>query len=108
MKVQVIIESDGEIVYRALFGKLKLESPRYCGNVYRALEVIEDLDCRLKSLEGSSEKQRELLKAVREFGDYITANQSFILRRKTRYGRGLSHPRHVFCQKDMKSLEEQR
>ncbi len=40
------------------------------GNVYRALEVIEGLDCRLESIEGSSEKQRKLLKVVREFGNY--------------------------------------
>ena len=55
------------------------------GNVYRALEVIEDLDCRLESIEGSSEKQRKLLKAVREFGNYITANQSFIPNYGDRY-----------------------
>jgi hypothetical protein len=48
------------------------------GDAYRALEVIEDLDSQLESVEGSSEEQRKLLKAVREFGNYITANQSFI------------------------------
>src|SRR6266545_7291979 len=42
------------------------------GNVYRALEVIEDLDCRLESIEGRSEKQRKLLKAVKEFSNYIS------------------------------------
>ena len=45
------------------------------GNVYRALDVIEELECRPESIEGSSEKQRKLLTAVREFGNYITANQ---------------------------------
>jgi hypothetical protein len=58
------------------------------GNVYRALEVIEDLECRLESIEGSSEKQRKLLKAVREFGNYITANQSFIPNYGDRYRHG--------------------
>jgi hypothetical protein len=58
------------------------------GNVYRALEVIEDLDCRLESIEGRSEKQRKLLKAVKEFGNYITANQSFIPNYGDRYRHG--------------------
>jgi hypothetical protein len=58
------------------------------GNVYRALEVIEDLDCWLESIEGSSDKQRKLLKAVREFGNYITANQSFIPNYGDRYRHG--------------------
>jgi len=58
------------------------------GNVYRALEVIEDLDSQLESIEGSSEKQRKLLKAVREFGNYITANQSFIPNYGDRYRHG--------------------
>ena len=58
------------------------------GNVYRALEVIEDLDCWLESIEGSSEKQRKLLKAVREFGNYISANQSFIPNYGDRYRHG--------------------
>jgi len=50
--------------------------------------VIEDLDCLLESIEGSSEKQRKLLKAVREFGNYITANQSFIPNYGDRYRHG--------------------
>jgi hypothetical protein len=58
------------------------------GNVYRALEVIEDLDCRLESIEGSSEKQRKLLKVVREFGNYISVNQSFIPNYGDRYRHG--------------------
>ncbi len=58
------------------------------GNVYRALEVIEDLDCRLESIEGRSEKQRKLLKAVKEFSNYISANQSFIPNYGDRYLHG--------------------
>jgi hypothetical protein len=48
------------------------------GNVCRALEVVEDLECGLESSEGSSEKRRKLLKAVKEFGHYIGANKTFI------------------------------
>jgi hypothetical protein len=58
------------------------------GNVYRALEVIENLECRLESIEGSSERQRKLLKAVKEFGNYIGANQSFIPNYGDRYRHG--------------------
>jgi hypothetical protein len=46
------------------------------------------LDCWLESIEGSSDKQRKLLKAVREFGNYITANQSFIPNYGDRYRHG--------------------
>jgi hypothetical protein len=48
------------------------------GNVYRALVMVEDMESRLESIEGSSEKQRKLLKSVKEYGDYINANKSFI------------------------------
>jgi hypothetical protein len=58
------------------------------GNVYRALEVIEDLECRLESIEGSSEKQRKLLKAVKEFSNYIGANKTFIPNYGDRYRHG--------------------
>jgi hypothetical protein len=44
------------------------------GNVYRALVVIEDLECQLESIEEKSEKQKKLLKAVTEFGNYIDGN----------------------------------
>jgi hypothetical protein len=52
------------------------------------LEVIEDLECRLESIEGSSEKQRKLLKAVKEFGNYIGANKTFIPNYGDRYRHG--------------------
>jgi len=58
------------------------------GNVYRALEVIEDLECQLESIEGSSEKQRKLLKAVKEFSNYIGANKTFIPNYGDRYHHG--------------------
>jgi hypothetical protein len=58
------------------------------GNVYRALQVIEDLECELESLEESSEKQKKLLKAVTEFNHYISVNQSFIPNYGDRYRHG--------------------
>lgn len=58
------------------------------GNVYRALEVIEDLECRLESIEEISEKQRKLLKVVKEFSNYIGANKTFIPNYGDRYRHG--------------------
>src|SRR5215510_7851788 len=56
------------------------------GNVYRALEVIEDLECWLESIEGGSE--RKLLKTVKEFGNYISGNKPFIPNYGDRYRHG--------------------
>src|SRR5262249_50974227 len=47
------------------------------GNVHKALQIVEDLELAL-DLEENSQEQRKLLKAVREFGTYITANRTFI------------------------------
>ena len=58
------------------------------GNVYRALEVVEELECQLEALEESSEKQRKLLKAVKEFSHYISANKTFIPNYGDRYRHG--------------------
>jgi hypothetical protein len=58
------------------------------GNVYRALEVIEDLERQLESTEGSSEKQSKFLKAVKEFSNYIGANKAFIPNHGDRYRHG--------------------
>jgi len=38
---------------------------------------VKDLECALE-LEENSQEQRKLLKAVREFETYITANRTFI------------------------------
>ena len=43
------------------------------GNVHKALQIVEDLEVAL-DIEENSQKQRKLLKAVREFGTYITSN----------------------------------
>ena len=45
------------------------------GNVHKALQIVEDLEYAL-DLEENSQEQRKLLKAVREFGIYITANRN--------------------------------
>ena len=42
------------------------------GNVHKALQIVEELEVAL-DLEKNSREQRKLLKAVREFGIYITA-----------------------------------
>jgi hypothetical protein len=55
---------------------------------YRALQVIEDLECGLELMEESSEKQKKLLKAVKEFNHYISVNQSSIPNYGDRYRHG--------------------
>jgi hypothetical protein len=48
------------------------------GNVYRALQIIEDLECDLDSCDDRTERATKLLKAVNEFHHYIEVNQAFI------------------------------
>jgi hypothetical protein len=57
------------------------------GNVHKALQIVEDLEYAL-DLEANSQEQRKLLKAVREFGTYITANRTFIPNYGDRYWHG--------------------
>src|SRR5271165_2232931 len=57
------------------------------GNVHKALQIVEDLEYAL-DLEENSQEQRKLLKAVREFGTYITANRRFIPNYGDRYWHG--------------------
>ena len=57
------------------------------GNVYKALQILDDLEFALDPEENSQE-QRKLLKAVREFGTYITANRTFIPNYGDRYRHG--------------------
>jgi hypothetical protein len=47
------------------------------GNVFRALQIVDDLQMDVEAIEGSGE-QRKLLKALREFQQYIMANKPFI------------------------------
>jgi hypothetical protein len=57
------------------------------GNAHKALQIVEDLEVAL-DLEENSQEQRKLLKAVREFGTYITANRTFIANYGDRYRHG--------------------
>ena len=47
------------------------------GNVFRALQVVEDLEIDL-DIEEAGPEHRKLLKAVGEFGGYIRANATWI------------------------------
>jgi len=57
------------------------------GNVRKASQIVKDLEYDL-DLEEHSQEQRKLLKAVREFGIYITANRTFIPNYGDRYRHG--------------------
>jgi hypothetical protein len=48
------------------------------GNVFRALQGLEDLTMDLDDLEPVTEGLKKLRKAVHEFLGYITANKAFI------------------------------
>ncbi|MEP6890575.1 MAG: ISKra4 family transposase, partial [Nitrospirota bacterium] len=58
------------------------------GNVYRALQLVEELEFDLEPITASSESAKKLLKAVREFDQYITANRVFIPNFGDRYRHG--------------------
>jgi hypothetical protein len=58
------------------------------GNVQRALETLEDIEDALDLLSQGGESRRKLVKAVRDFGRYIEANQDFIPNYGDRYRHG--------------------
>jgi hypothetical protein len=58
------------------------------GNVSRALQILEDLECDLDSPEERSERAKKLLKAVGEFRHYIEANGASIPNYGDRYRHG--------------------
>ena len=58
------------------------------GNVYRALQIAEDLECDLDSGDHPTERVKKLLKAVSEFHHYIEVNQAFIPNYGDRYRHG--------------------
>ena len=58
------------------------------GNVYRALQIVEDLEWDLESQEERSERAKKLLKAVGEFHHYIEVNQASIPNYGDRYRHG--------------------
>jgi hypothetical protein len=58
------------------------------GNVYRALQIVEDLEWVLGPHEEVIERVQKLLKAMREFHHYIAANQASIPNDGDRYRHG--------------------
>jgi hypothetical protein len=58
------------------------------GNVFRALQLIADLEWDLEAPEEPSERSKKLRKAVREFHHYIEANRSSIPNYGDRYRHG--------------------
>jgi hypothetical protein len=57
------------------------------GNVFRALQIVADLELDLDSVDAGVE-QRKLLKVVSEFGGYIRANVAWITNDGERYRNG--------------------
>jgi hypothetical protein len=58
------------------------------GNVFRALQTVEDLQIDLDNTEHPSPDQQKLLKTVTEFGGYIRANGAWIPNYGERYRSG--------------------
>jgi hypothetical protein len=58
------------------------------GNVFMALQVLEDLDTGLETLDNKSPTTNKLEQAVREFSGYIAANKAFIPNYGDRYRYG--------------------
>src|SRR5262249_43359113 len=58
------------------------------GNVYRALQIVEDLECDLESVIHPTERVKKLLKAVSEYHHYLEVNQAFIPNYGDRYRHG--------------------
>src|SRR5262249_50129495 len=58
------------------------------GDDFRALQIVEDLECDLEAPAAPSERAKKLLKAVHEFRHYIEANQSSIPNYGDRYRHG--------------------
>jgi hypothetical protein len=58
------------------------------GNVFRGLQVIEEVQWRLEDLDEDVPASRKLAKAVAEFHTYITANEGFLPNYGDRYRYG--------------------
>lgn len=58
------------------------------GNVFSALQVLQDIEFDLESLTSRSPEAQKLLKSLLEFRGYITANRSFIVNYGDRYRNG--------------------
>ena len=83
-------DRDGEVPDSAEIQKSleRIKWNLWHGNVRRALEWVGDLEADLDAIEGPSDTGKKLLRAVSEFGGYITANQSFIPNYGDRYRHG--------------------
>ena len=57
------------------------------GNVHKTLQILGDLELAV-DLEDENLEQRKVLKTVREFGTYISANRTFIPNYGDRYRHG--------------------
>ena len=91
--VEPLGDEDDEVLERLDVSRLQEHLERlkwhlWHGNVYRALQIIEDLECDLDSPVERSERAKKLLKAVSEFRHYIEANQTFIPNYGDRYRHG--------------------
>ena len=58
------------------------------GNVFRALQIREDLQEDLDLPEEKNVSIQKMLQAVREFNGYITANENYIVNYGDRYRNG--------------------
>src|SRR6202022_768749 len=58
------------------------------GNVFRALQTVDDLQIDLDNTERPSPEQQKLLKTVTEFGGYLRANSAWIPNYGERYRSG--------------------
>jgi hypothetical protein len=82
-------EEDGRLDVTAVDKQLEsLKWHLWHGNVYRALQFVEDLEWDLEAQEEPSERAKKLLKAVSEFHHYIEVNQSSIPNYGDRYRHG--------------------
>lgn len=83
--IQGLKESESPEVVRCLQEELEsLKWHLWNGNILPALQIVDGLQIRL-DLDQMSEKRKRLLDAVRDFGNYISANQQYIVDYGDRY-----------------------
>jgi hypothetical protein len=68
---------EGDVAIEAAKDLERLKWFLWHGNVFRALQVVEDLEVNL-DVEGAGPGRRKLVKALAEFGRYIGANAEWI------------------------------
>jgi hypothetical protein len=84
---------EGDVAIEAAKDLERLKWFLWHGNVFRALQVVEDLEMDL-DVEGAGPPQRKLRRTVVEFGGYVRANASWIPNYGERYhsGEAISNP----------------